>query len=221
MGQNTTSSLACHDDVWLQLPWYANQTLSAAEQDFVEAHIKVCVACRGELRVQQKLMEDVRDSSTIELCEHVQFANLLQRIGTTSKLEESPDTRQVPGYRNAGMYAFAASFFLLLLTLPFAGGGFKSGDVDYSTLAQPQSLSTTRDTDLRVIFSGSVGQAERQHLLSQVNGSITEEPDSNGVYLVRIAPFEDRPASSNEQVLAFLRNHPQVVFAEPVIPAGP
>lgn len=220
MGQNTTSSLACHDDVWLLLPWYVNQTLSAAEQDFVEAHIEVCVACRGELRVQQKLMENVRDSATIELCEHVQFANLIQKIGITSKVEESPDTRQVPGNRNVGMYAFAASFFLLLLTLPFAGV-FKSGDVDYSTLAQPQSLSTTRDNDLRVIFSGSLDQAERQHLLSQVNGSITEEPDSNGVYLVRIGQFEDRPASSNEQVLAFLRKHPQVVFAEPVIPVGP
>ena len=219
MGQNTVSPLACHDDVWLLLPWYANQTLSSEEREYVEEHIKVCVTCRGELPVQQNLMENVRNSATIELCEHVQFANLIEKIGATSKVEKSPDTRQIPRYRNAGMYAFAASL-LLLLALPLTGM-FKSGDYGYSTLAQPQSPPITRDNDLRVIFSGLVSQAERQHLLSQVNGSITAEPDANGVYLVRIAQLEGQPALNIEKALAFLHKHPQVVFAEPALPAGP
>lgn len=218
MGQNTVSPLACHDDVWLLLPWYANQTLSDEERKYVEEHVKVCVTCRGELPVQQNLMENVRNSATIELCEHIQFANLIQKIRTTSKPEESTDKRPVPRYRNAGMYAFAASL-LLLLALPFTGM-FQSGDYGYSTLAQPQGPPMTRDNDLRVIFSGSVGRVERQHLLSLVNGSITEEPDSNGVYLVRIAQAEEKPALSTEKALAFLHMHPQVIFAEPALPAG-
>lgn len=219
MGRNTVSPLACHDDVWLLLPWYANQTLSNEEREYVEEHIKVCVTCRGELPVQQSLMENVRNSATIELCEHVQFANLMQKIRATSEVEESPDTRQVPRYRNAGMYAFAASL-LLLLALPLAGM-FKSDDYGYSTLAQPQSPPITQNNDLRVIFSGSVGQVERQHLLSLVNGSITAEPDANGVYLVRIAQLEGQPALNTEKALAFLQMHPRVAFAEPVLPAGP
>lgn len=219
MGQNTVSPLARHDDVWLLLPWYANQTLSDEERKYVEEHIKVCVTCRGELPVQQSLMENVRNSATIELCEHVQFANLMQKIRATSKPEESPDKRQVPRYRNAGMYAFAASI-LLLLALPFTGM-FNSGDYAYSTLSLPQSPPITQDNDLRVIFSGSVSRAERQHLLSLVNGSITAEPDSNGVYLVRIAQHEEKPALNTEKALAFLHMHPQVVFAEPALPVGP
>ena len=93
MGQHANASLVCHDDVCLLLPWYVNQTLPDAEREMVEEHIKVCVAGRGELPVQQNLMKNVRDSATIELCEHVQYANLIQKIRTEAKAEAAPIKR--------------------------------------------------------------------------------------------------------------------------------
>jgi len=88
MGRNVNLSLVCHDEIWLLLPWYANQSLLDQERELVEEHLKVCVACRGGLTVQQNLLENMRDSTMIELCEYVQFANLVEKIRYTADAEE-------------------------------------------------------------------------------------------------------------------------------------
>ncbi len=43
-----------------QLEWYANRTLSAAEQTAVEAHLEECAACRSEVEVWIELRQAMR-----------------------------------------------------------------------------------------------------------------------------------------------------------------
>lgn len=218
MSQNTTTSLSCHDDAWLLLPWYVNQTLSDEDRDLVEDHLRVCVTCRGELNVQRQLQEGIRHSATSELCEHIQLENLIQKI-QKSQDDASDGGRPVrKTYRRAGAYAIAASL-LLMVALPFSGI-LPPEARNYNTLSGPQTVSAAGKHDIRVIFSSAVNANGRQQLLSLVNGSIIKAPDSNGVYLVRIDATEEGVSPDTAKVLALLHKQPQIVFAEPVVSAG-
>jgi len=75
-----SSARASHDDVWILLPWYVNQTLSDEQQEMVEGHLKVCGTCRRALECRCRLLERVRNSSITELDEYVQFASLAEKI---------------------------------------------------------------------------------------------------------------------------------------------
>ena len=216
MSMNTVTALTCHDDVWLLLPWYVNQSLSGEERELVEEHLKGCVTCRGELNIQRKLQEEVRNSETAGLCEHIQLENLIQKIQESGGGGSDDSGSALKKNRSTVVYALAASL-LLLAVLPL--GIWPPEERDYSTLSSPQpaTFSSARENDIRVIFSETLSPAGRQQLLARINGRIVEESDSNGVRLIRI----DNAGSllNMTKVLAYLNKHPQVVFVEPAVSA--
>ncbi|MBD0326096.1 MAG: zf-HC2 domain-containing protein [Pyrinomonadaceae bacterium] len=52
-----------HQEIQHLLPWYVNETLSAAERERVAAHLSDCSSCLAELESMQVLRSVVRDSN--------------------------------------------------------------------------------------------------------------------------------------------------------------
>ena len=74
-----------HQKVWSLLPWYVNHSLESVEHEFVESHVKACIACRIELNKQQQMFEKMQQTDYLQQVSMVSFAKLKERIGEQSK----------------------------------------------------------------------------------------------------------------------------------------
>ena len=60
----TTEPALTHARAFELLPWLVNGSLTGAERDAVESHVRACIACRRELKQQQRLHGAVRARRT-------------------------------------------------------------------------------------------------------------------------------------------------------------
>ncbi|MFZ6708218.1 zf-HC2 domain-containing protein [Undibacterium sp. TC9W] len=68
-----------HSQVQDLLPWYANNTLQADEQQLVRAHLQTCTACQDDLQWQQKLKAGEPAAITVPDVDKA-FARLLPKL---------------------------------------------------------------------------------------------------------------------------------------------
>jgi len=68
-----------HSQVQDLLPWYANNTLQADEQQLVRAHLQTCTACQDDLQWQQKLKAGEPAASTVPNVDRA-LARLLPKL---------------------------------------------------------------------------------------------------------------------------------------------
>jgi hypothetical protein len=229
MKTNEVLSQSAHEEVWVLLPWYVNQTLSNDEHDLVEQHLKTCVSCRSELAIQKKLSEQVYESTTDDVCEQVQYSQLLKKIHAEPA---NIVQRQTTFFSRIGVREWAtAAVVLVVLSLSFTGL-HEPTDVDYRTLSNTSMDRVGKINDIRVIFEDSLDDAQRQVLLKSVNARIVEQAgttaDSRGVYIIRMS--EPSLSTANEivqdnrhdanRVIEHLRQQPGIIFAEPFVTAG-
>ncbi len=223
-----------HNDVWLLLPWYVNGTLEGRELDLVQQHLQVCITCRKELAVQQRLAEAIRNSSVIALSPQIAFSRLRERIGSGAQSPKaktrgwrSLHRRCSDGWARLSIgslprrAAIALSLFLLLiigLVLP-ARHRIAPVNVEpkYHTLADPGSLPAPKENDIRVVFAETVNQQQIGQLVLALGAQIVGGPSSVGAYTLRIA-FGDSADHNIHAAVERLRRHPGVLFAEPALP---
>ena len=48
---------ADHRDCWESIPWYVNGHLDPVGRQRLEAHLRACADCRGELALQRRVCE--------------------------------------------------------------------------------------------------------------------------------------------------------------------
>jgi len=217
-----------HHDVWLLLPWYVNGTLEGPELNLVQQHLQICITCRKELAVQQRLAEAIRNSSVIGLSPQVAFSRLRERIVTGAQSPEG-QTRWWRRLRSRGLDVLARlsgslsrpaaiALSLLLMTglalaaRPWLMSLFETPK--YHTLAHPNSLPALGQHDIRVVFAKPADQKHIEQVLRAVRGELVDGPSQIGVYTVRIV--SDNGSSPDIlAVLERLRHHPSVLLAEP------
>ena len=73
MKSTHSSPHTTHREVWTLLPWYINGTLADAELDLVKQHLRICITCRRELAVQQRISEVIRNPSSMNLAPQTSF----------------------------------------------------------------------------------------------------------------------------------------------------
>lgn len=188
------------------LPWLVNGTLRAAERDAVEHHVRMCIACRRELKEQQRVQTALRGQPTVHVSARSGLALLDSRLDS---LRPGAGT-WAQRYRNFRPFAVAAGIgvallgFLLWLTpLP------RIGAESYTTLAASPRVE---GTSLDVVFAEQTTAAEMHALLAQVDGEIVAGPTDVGRYTVRIAG-ESLTADALTQIAETLARDPRVRFA--------
>lgn len=225
-----SSPHTAHHDVWLLLPWYVNGTLEGPELNLVQQHLQICITCRKELAVQQRLAEAIRHSSVIGLSPQVAFSRLRERIVSGAQSPED-QTRWWRRHQSRGLAVWArlssvsvprrpaaiAFSLLLMIGLALAAQPWLLSLFEtpkYHTLAHPNSLPASGQHDIRVVFAKTADQQHIEQLLRVVRGEVVDGPSSIGVYTVRIG--SDNGSSPDiRAVLERLRHHPSVLLAEP------
>ncbi|MGR9117334.1 MAG: anti-sigma factor family protein [Gammaproteobacteria bacterium] len=222
MKQLHANPYSSHREISLLLPWYVNKTLSGAEMNRVEHHLKVCLTCRRELATLHKLAAAVRQEGSIDTAAQASFSLLKKRIHNpdAADREQAPRVIASPvqrlGYgkiRRLPRTALALAAVLLLSVLipRFTDtGGLRINE--YRTLSDAETPATGSNT-VRVIFSNDTGRPKINEILASVHGRVVDGPTAQGVYTVAL---QNEPASTTVlNRVASLRDSPHVIFAEP------
>lgn len=240
MNHDTLQTVNQHQQILLLLPWYLNQSLEFAEQQQVESHIRTCMLCRRELVHLRKVSEAVRQASDLDVAAEASFHALKAKLHTVRQL---PPESVVPqsGSRLAGhnnvdsglsprcptdsgqrlwaylggrgaQLAIAASLLLAIIPLVMKTG-HSPASAEYYTLSdsKPESSPVPQ---LRVVFKNSLSDADLNVFLAQIHGRRIEGPNSIGAYTVQLETAKDSPRLA--AAIAFLRQQPNVMLAEPV-----
>ncbi len=193
-----------HSRAFELLPWLVNGTLSGAERDPVEQHVRTCIACRRELKEQQSLHVAVRARRTADVSVEAGFDRLSSELDA-ARLTERPWQFR---YAKAAPFAVAAAAGVAVLAillwftpLPELGAG------NYSTLATP-----TSEALIDIVFADQATAAEMQALLDSIGGEIVAGPTSLGRYSVRVAGAQG-DATALGELLSDLHGDPRVRFA--------
>ncbi len=193
------------------LPWLVNGTLTGEEREAVELHARTCIACRRELKEQQRLHAAVRARRTVDVSAEAGFDRL------SAELDTAPHAVRVrwrARYAAAAPFAVAAAagmavlaVLLWLTPLPKLDGS------DYSTLANPPAENVAL---LDIVFADDTTAAEIQALLDGIGGEIVAGPSNVGRYSVRVAD-QDSHREQLSKLLTALAADPRVRFAGPAL----
>jgi hypothetical protein len=188
------------------LPWLVNGTLRIEERDAVEQHARLCIACRRELKEQQRLQAAFRGQPTVHVSAHAGLERLDSRLdalrpGAGAWLERYRSLR--PFAVAAGIGVALLGFLLWLTPLP------RVGEETYTTLATSPSIEGTL---LDVVFAEQTTAAEMHALLAQVHGEIVAGPTDVGRYTVRVAD-EPLTAEALTRIAETLARDRRVRFA--------
>lgn len=187
--------MTSHQKILELLPWFINGTLSEDEQSMVNEHILDCRECQYELESLAETAKILRASKepSAESIAQVRddFLKQLEDRGEKTKL---PFKWMIP--------ATIAACLLIATTL------FNT------TFSQKESFETLGNSAsseglvLQIIFHPNVPEISIQNLLPNHQGNIVSGPTAQGVYRFELVKDGD-----SQQVLQWLRNHPDVKFA--------
>jgi hypothetical protein len=237
MDYRTLSSADQHEQIFLLLPWYQNQSLDQDERQQVESHLRTCLICKREMNEVGKFAAAIKKSSVLDMAAEVSYARLQEKLKITKPVTHIPVpyplksdqkdeiARATPGILGGASrqhrrslrfntpmlkrYAVAASLFLAIIPVMMQYGQQSSDTADYFTLsaAKPEVLGGTR---LRVVFDKSLSMVGVESLLEKIHGEIVDGPNLVGGYTVRLDADKDA-------AIALLRNQQNVLLVEPVL----
>ena len=171
-----------HSRAFELLPWLVNGTLAGAERDAVEQHARTCIACRRELKEQQRLHAAVRARRTVDVSAEAGFDRLERRArrrgarraaALASPLRDGRSVRGRGGRRHGRARDPAVVHAVA-----------RARRDNYSTLATPAAETPPCSTSCS---RSDTTAAEMQALLDDIGGEIVAGPSELGRYSVRVA----------------------------------
>lgn len=237
MDYRTLSSADQHEQIFLLLPWYQNQSLDQDEQQQVESHLRTCLICRREMNEVGKFAAAIKQASVLDMAAEVSYARLQEKLQITKPVTQVPEPSPLKldekgktvsatsGFiGNASSqhrrslrfntpllkrFAIAASLFLAIIPVMMQYGRQSSDTADYFTLsaAKPEVHGGTR---LRVVFDKSLSMVGIESVLEKIQGKIIDGPNLVGGYTVSLG-------MDKEAAIALLHNQQNVLLVEPVL----
>lgn len=221
-----------HGRIWDLIPWYVNGSLPAEEREAVEEHLAGCLLCREEERFCRRTAEALQQAGEVAPSPHpVQLARVMARIDEAEAehgrgrlrrlLDAIRSWRPFPVSPLRAMVAAQLAIAVLLVGLvvsqhrqPTAPAA-PAPPAEYRTLSDPEA-PPAGSMRLRLLFTEDATEREIRQLLLGVGGEIVGGPSPLGAYTLEI-PLGGDPQGV---LLAHLRSHPKVRFAEPVAEGG-
>ncbi len=208
-----------HQQVWNFIPWVINGRASAAEQAAVDAHLGNCIDCREEYEFQRRLHEATRWDDGEERNPQPALRQLWARIEREVPAPVATNGRMKPNWL---LRALAAAVIVEAVGLYALGGLlWLHHEPQASPAAQYRTLSSAPASAgramVRVVLTPGMTLAEFQKLLEQSQLQVVGGPTDAGVYsLAPTAYPPEASKSATSRLLAQLRAHPAVRFAEAV-----
>ncbi len=177
-----------HDQAIELIPWFVNGTLSGADHELVERHVRQCLPCRAALQEQRQLATLVREHPTISLTADQGFERLMERVDDDVSHSDGREVTRIPAWSSlSNRWALAAAAVLVavlgattwMLTLDPG----TSRDQEFVTLTQNLNDGTVR---LDIIFAANVTETEMRALVRDLAGTIVSGPSAAGRYTLRL-----------------------------------
>ncbi|BBB61588.1 hypothetical protein UNDKW_3315 [Undibacterium sp. KW1] len=181
-----------HSQVQDLLPWYANNTLQADEQQLVRAHLQTCTACQNDLQWQQKLKAGEPAASTVpnvdralarllpKLDRQVQAAkvnntnNFMARLWTLFTADGKAPARW-------GMAVMAAQTAVIVGLVAFMALP-RQDDSSYRVLGSGERSSG----NIVVVFKPETTVKDIQRIMSINDARIIDGPTVTNAYLLNV-----------------------------------
>jgi hypothetical protein len=190
------------------LPWLLNGTLTGGERRDVEAHLRSCTQCRGELAYQQRLMSHYLACAAADDAPDAEQAlqRLQQRIASDPPRRASrrPAVAAVPWRWLLAVQLGAIVALGSLALLQLAPIRDDDAVAPYRGLADPAQRASG---DALVVFAPTASEAAVRAALQRAGARIVDGPTAAGAYVLQ---FDAPP----DAALAALRAEGTIVRVE-------
>jgi anti-sigma factor RsiW len=213
-----------HAEAWDLLPWLANGRITAADREWVEAHVQACDECRAELSAQRMLAGNLRDAgaepvvSTTE--EQRSFDKLWARIEAaesatsgTKSVEAAPRRASRPvRWLAAAVVVQGFGLALFGINALRAPDAAKPGFVTVTS----EAPNRTNAPMVSLVFAPEASIDTINTLLTHQGLSIVSGPGLSGNFTAALSPDAVASGASAESVAAVVSKDPNVTFAQPI-----
>ncbi len=206
------------------LPWFVTGRLEPEEQKRIASHLGECEVCREEVDSCREMAAHLPPLEAVAPAPHpAQLGRLLSRLDRgPSEDDESAAARAHSPFAWWRALAGARFGWILgtqaLLVLVVAGSLWltRRGPAPaYRTLSTSPAVSRPAGPEVRVIFRPGASETEVRAVLLTTGTQIVGGPSPLGAYRLAIREL-DSPPDPVDDIVALLRAHPAVQFAEPV-----
>lgn len=194
-----------HDQCWELIPWVVNGRAGDTDQRDVLAHAETCSECRDELERHRRLYNQMRGSDEVIAAPSASWQKLL------AQLDQQPAAAVAKPGRIKRPWLVAALWLQLVAIAALAGALFRSAappQPEYVTLTTPQA--SDRRAAVRVVFAPNAELENINRMLRGVECDIVAGPSEAGVYTLAT-----KTGTDVSMIIATLREHSEVLFAEP------
>ncbi|MFO1465635.1 MAG: hypothetical protein U1F35_04195 [Steroidobacteraceae bacterium] len=186
---STSHADIAHREIWLQIPWYVNDRIDAAQRERTEAHLRECIACRAEVAQQRRVHALMSADPGIELLPSASLARLRQRIEQTIPRAESRAARSGESRHRMMMAAAVAGVAVILGVLLVTQRPSVAPPAGCFTVSTPR-VRPPAGSHPRGLPAADL-MAQMQHVLEQNELRIVAGPTEAGVY--SLAPTGTQP----------------------------
>tara|TARA_R110000850_G_scaffold16864_4_gene52279 strand:+ start:7546 stop:8238 length:693 start_codon:yes stop_codon:yes gene_type:complete len=226
---NTPTNME-QEHLWAErmLPWQVNGTLSQADSERLQSHLRVCASCRRDLELESELASRVAVSPVVDYAPQASLARLMKRID--AEAQKKPVASDPPGLKRrtqrrasfsmtAALAVQAAALAVIAVTVLWVATR-PAPVAEYRTLS---AAPATLDARLQVVFTDTSTAEQIRSTLSSIGGHIVDGPSRAGVFLIEIESAGTPPEAA-EQALQNaekqLAGNPLVRYVAQV-PGGP
>jgi hypothetical protein len=233
-----------HEEVWLLLPWLANERLAAEEREMAEEHVRQCEPCERELALQHLMCNAFTEPDRVTYAPGPSFRKLMDRIdgesrtgdgkktGPIGKPGKAPQRSRQPAERSLAArlghvslwrppgLAWAASFLILFGITGMMVTAYRWLEPVYKTRTDATSAVTPNVLHIALDRSLPIGEVEE--LLRTGGARIVEGPGNTGILGVTpvgVIVGQTSASSANKQLRALsarLRTDPRVLWVQPL-----
>jgi hypothetical protein len=209
-----------HREVWLNLPWYVNDSIDQQQRERIDAHLQGCAECRAELAQQRGIHSAMSADAGVHILPSASLARLRQRLDAQQS-QQAAQSPQQPAAANdwqrrllmaAAVAGVAVTLGVVMVT---ATTPLKSGESTASYRTVSSEAARPAQESIRAVFAPDTTVARMQKVLEGAQLRIIAGPSEAGVYSLALTGDQQVPAA-----LAQLRNQPDVRFAESTVPLG-
>jgi hypothetical protein len=224
---NATNSNTEHQEIWELLPWLVNGRLSEIDCRRVEAHLRVCSACRAECAAQRRIYDVMSTDTAVEQMPMAGLNRLRQRIEQAERAVglDAPSDQACPPDPSRAMLtprfrgraaAVAASVIAIgvALGMPAAWRWNQARRASGAYYTVTTEAAQHPGEVIRAVFAPTATLSELQAILDDAHLEIVSGPTEAGVYSLSLTGPQ-----SIDWSLRRLRGHDSVRFAEEVAPA--
>lgn len=210
----------------LLLPWYAGGTLAEGERLMVEAHLRECAECRGELESIVSLRQSARamfasaPGPSARLHAEVMARVRESRRDAAAQTNAAKGTPQREAPRSRSLLQSLAAAFQLLMRPSWAPAlatfliVVQAGMLGWLALQDgPQPQVHSRSVEpaaarIRIVFNPHATEQDIRVALTALGGRIVDGPSVDGAYVIELPAVEPTVLS---QRLRELRARPGIV----------